>query len=322
MAEQQQQQIQPAQAREFVTQFVHDPKVLEGMPDADVLAFHGRIGQAIDKVRPAQQGFGDNWRQAIAGDNADELKQLERYSTPQDIWKKSRELEKRITSGELRAPAPGKDAKPEEVAAWRAQNGIPPTPDKYDLKLKDGLVIGEDDKPIINAILSKVHGKNVNNETASAFVEAYYEQVAEQVKKGGELAAKLKGDTAAALNKKWGAEYTGNLNRIHALIDANVPESSPMKAKIKATLETDADFAELMENFARQINPAGVLIPAGQGGYANALADEIKQIEGKMKAAQAAGRGSPEWKAYYDDEALQGRLRDLYAARDGSAKTG
>lgn len=310
-----QQTVAPAQAREFVSTFVPDPKLVAGLDDKAVVEYHGRVIQAIDKFRPVQTGaFPDNWRQTIAGDNADELKQLERYATPQDIWKKGRELEKRVTSGELRAAAPAKDAKPEDVAAWRAQNGIPAAPDKYELKLRDGLVIGEDDKPVISAILTKVHGKHVNNEVASAFVEAYYDQVEEQTKVGAQKQAEAKQATATALNKKWGGEYTGNINRIHGLVDANVPTNSPLNAKIKTTLETDQAFAEFMESMARQINPAGVLIPGAGGNYANALADEIKSIEALM----GAQKGTPEHDKYWKDEALQERYRDLIAARDAS----
>src|SRR5580765_7475618 len=73
-----------------------------------------------------------DWRKNIAGDDEKELAQASRYASPADIWKKARALEQRLSSGELR-PVLTKDAKPEEITAYRKAHGIPEAPDKYDL---------------------------------------------------------------------------------------------------------------------------------------------------------------------------------------------
>ena len=300
-------QIAPAEARTFVSAFVPDPKVIEGLDDTAVVAYHGRVSAAIDKVRPKGNGaFPDNWRQAIAGDNADELKQLERYSTPQDVWKKARALEVRLSSGELRSNLP-KDATPEQTAAWRKENGVPEAPEKYELKLKDGLVIGAEDKPIVDSFLKRLHGKHVTNEQASELVNAYYDILEAEAAKGETEKAGVKQKVSDALTTKWGGDYRGNMNRIAALVDANVPITSKLKGMIQATIETNQEFAELMETFARQINPVTTLIPGAGANIANALADEINAIELKMRTDRDA---------YNKDEALQARYRDLLDARE------
>ena len=300
-------QIAPAEARTFVSAFVPDPKVIEGLDDTAVVAYHGRVSAAIDKVRPKGNGaFPDNWRQAIAGDNADELKQLERYSTPQDVWKKARALEVRLSSGELRSNLP-KDATPEQTAAWRKENGVPEAPEKYELKLKDGLVIGAEDKPIVDSFLKRLHGKHVTNEQASELVNAYYDILEAEAAKGETEKAGVKQKVSDALTTKWGGDYRGNMNRIAALVDANVPITSKLKGMIQATIETNQEFAELMETFARQINPVTTLIPGAGANIANALADEINAIELKMRTDRDA---------YNKDEALQARYRDLLEARE------
>ena len=300
-------QIAPAEARTFVSAFVPDPKVIEGLDDTAVVAYHGRVSAAIDKVRPKGNGaFPDNWRQAIAGDNADELKQLERYSTPQDVWKKARALEVRLSSGELRSNLP-KDATPEQTAAWRKENGVPEAPEKYELKLKDGLVIGAEDKPIVDSFLKRLHGKHVTNEQASELVNAYYDILESEAAKGETEKAGVKQKVSDALTTKWGGDYRGNMNRIAALVDANVPITSKLKGMIQATIETNQEFAELMETFARQINPVTTLIPGAGANIANALADEINAIELKMRTDRDA---------YNKDEALQARYRDLLDARE------
>ena len=59
------QQVQPADARTFVQAFVPDPKMLEGMDDTSVVAYHGRVTEALDKVRPANGKWPDAWRQEL-----------------------------------------------------------------------------------------------------------------------------------------------------------------------------------------------------------------------------------------------------------------
>ena len=304
------QAVAPADARAFLAPFVPDPKLVESMDDKAVVEYHSRFTGTLDKVRPPK---GD-WRKEMAGDDEKEFKLAERYTTPADVWKKARALENRIASGELRSVLP-KDATPEQVTAWRTENGIPAEPTKYDLKLKDGLVIGAEDKPILDSILGKLHGKNVSNEQASELVNAYYEALEAETKKGGEILAQNKQKVSDALNVKWGADYRGNMNRIAALVDANVGATSPLKGMIHATLATNQEFAEFMETMARQINPVTTLIPGAGANVANALADEIKGIEAKMVAAQRAGPGTAEFKAYFGDEALQARYRELLDAQ-------
>ena len=299
--------VTPADARTFVESFIEDPGAAKTWDDNRIMSLHGKLTAAIDKVRPKGNGaFPDNWRQAIAGDNADELKQLERYSTPQDVWKKARALEVRLSSGELRSNLP-KDATPEQTATWRKENGVPEAPEKYELKLKDGLVIGAEDKPIVDSFLKRLHGKHVTNEQASELVNAYYDILEAEAAKGETEKATTKQRVSDALTTKWGGDYRGNMNRIAALVDANVPVTSKLKGMIQATLDTNQEFAELMETFARQINPVTTLIPGAGANIANALADEIKQIEDGMRKDRGA---------YNKDEALQARYRDLLEERE------
>src|SRR5260221_8933915 len=63
-----------------------------------------------------------DWRKNIAGEDEKEIAQIGRYASPADIWKKARALEQRMSSGELR-PVLMKDAKPEELTAYRKAHG-------------------------------------------------------------------------------------------------------------------------------------------------------------------------------------------------------
>ncbi len=67
---------------------------------------------------------------------------LDRFDSPAAVAKSYRELEAKVSSGELKAPVkpPAADAKPEEVAAWRKEQGLPETAQAYveGLKLPNG----------------------------------------------------------------------------------------------------------------------------------------------------------------------------------------
>lgn len=243
----------------------------------------------------------DTWRQDIAGNDEKELAQLARYATPADVWKKARALEQRVTSGELRSVLP-KDATPEQVAQWRTENGIPPSPDKYELKLREGLVIGEEDKPFVGKFLERMHGKNVNTEQASAIFEAYYDLLDEENGKAQAARAETEKKVEDALRGKWGNEYRDNQNRIQALLEANLPLDSKLKATLSASLKGNQELAELMENIARQIMPVTTLLPGAGGNIASAVEDEIAAIEKVMKEDRDR---------YNKDEKMQARWREL-----------
>ena len=68
-----------------------------------------------------------------------------------------------------------------------------------------------------------------------------------------------------------------------------------------------ADLVKTLVDWARQLNPAGVVLPGAGGNLAKSIDDEITQIETLMKTDRAT---------YNKDEKKQARLRELYAARD------
>src|SRR5690606_11096008 len=121
-----------------------------------------------------------DWREQLANGDEKLLSVLKRYTSPKSWSDAAFALRQKMSSGELKRAAPGKDAKPEEIAAWRKEMGIPESPDKYDLTLEGGLVIGDEDKPYISKFTERMHGKNASNEVVKEAVSAYYEIVEEQ----------------------------------------------------------------------------------------------------------------------------------------------
>lgn len=320
--------IQPAQAREFVGQFVHDPRALEGMADADVIGYHGRITQALDKVRPAN-AFPQNWREQLAlgadgKPNAGVLKRLERYNNPKAVADALVSVQERISAGELRSQLP-QNATPEQITAWRAENGIPEAADKYDIKLPTGMAIKEEDREIIGGLLAEMHPAGLSNTMASKFVESYYKVLDKQAAAIEAKIAETKTQTEDKLRAAWGSDYRQNKNNIDGVVSSLVPAGSKLAEKLKETMALDAEFAEFMAAAARQINPVTTLIPGSNSeNMPQAIDAEIKTIEAEM----AKGDNGKYYndvmvdKNGHKDTAMAHRYRELIAAKERTQARG
>lgn len=256
--------------------------------------------------------WGDNWRKEMAGEDEKELKILERYASPKDIYHKARELEKKLSSGELVAksefPVNGTD---EEKAEWRESQGLPKTADDYDLNFEDGITFGEEDQAIIDQFKQVAINTNMSNEQLKDTLRWYNEFQEQQVEA---MEAKDKEDRDTFIQeykKEWGADYDANINLINHMLDG-APDG--VKDKILngrqpdgTAFGNDPEIMAWLASTAREMNPAGTLTPAGGGETITGIQDEISKIENVMKTDR---------KKYNEDQAMQQRLRDLYSARE------
>lgn len=285
----------------------------------------GAASAAADAGKPSngddsKAGYWPNdWRNRVAGTDEKLLKRLERYQSPDDVTKALIGLQTKISAGELRSPLP-KNATEEQVKTWREENGIPESHDKYDLQLDKGLVIGDDDKPVIDSILKAVHEKHGNNEMASNMARVYFklkEEAEVQQQEEDRANAQAAED---ALRTEWGAEFRPNLNAIDnlfAMAPADLKDAIKFGRLADGTpIMANAGAIKWLNQLAREINPASTLIPNAGTNLSGAIDDEIKQIEKDM----GAPKGTPEYKAYWEDDKRQARYRDLLDAREKSQK--
>jgi hypothetical protein len=241
--------------------------------------------------------------------NGDEkvLKQLGRYASPVDVWTKARALESRLSSGELKSVLP-KDAKPEEMAAWRAENGIPETHDKYDL---GGFKVAETDKPVVDLILKNAHATNQTPAQVQANIKSFYD-VQERLTVARQEADVAAQDTAQeTLRAEWGPEFRRNMNLIGNLFDAS--GSQELKDNILrgrladgTPIGSSPEALKMILGLALMQNPAGTVVPAG-ANQGQVVDDEIATIEKFMKSNR---------KEYDKDEKKQARYRELLGARE------
>ncbi len=238
---------------------------------------------ATDTATATKGYWPDDWQKRIAGDDEKELKQIARYTSPAEVWKKARALEQRLSSGELKPILP-KDAKPEEITAWRKDNGIPEKPDGYELK---DITIPEGDKPLIDAFLANAHANHFTPDQAKAAVKSYYD-----IQTKNEEAVQVRDEqqrttTLDALNAEWGRDFRRNVGMVEGLL-AKFPESVRDALKSARLPDGTALFnnSDALKGFAAlalEMNPAGIYAPAGGGDLSKTAIDEYKDIQKTMR---------------------------------------
>lgn len=258
----------------------------------------------------------DGWREQLSAGDDKAAARLQRFDSPEAIWRSYRAMEQRMSSGELRSVLP-KDAKPEEVAKWRQENGIPETADKYNLTFDDGLVIGDEDKPIIDGFLKTAHVANMTGEQVKGALSWYYGEVERQSAERETADKKVQTETEDALRGKWGNDYRTNLNRINALLDTAPTglKDAFLHGRLAdgTPIGSSAGMLEFMALLSRQINPVGTVVPGAGANISNSIADEITKIEKVMREDR---------KTYNKDEAMQARYRELLSARERLGEQG
>lgn len=238
--------------------------------------------------------WGDDWREKIAGQDEKMQKHLSRFNSIEDIAKSNLELREKISKGEYkRATEPPKD---DEIALkeWRTENGVPESADKY--SIPEGIIVGEDDKPILNEFLKSMHERNVPDSYTKPAVEWYFKLQEQQLAQEAEFDKAQKIETEETLRKEWGAEYRSNYAEVENFVKGRFSE--PVANALLASSDTVIALAAM----SREINPTITLFPNSQNA-GQSLVDELKSIESKMHTD-----------AYKKDPKMQQRYGELLAA--------
>lgn len=277
-------QVTVDQAREVVTNFAPNPDVIKDMPEADVMAWHGNIQKQLS-THAENALKNHDWRGAIAGDNAEVRKRLDRFTSPKALWESVDQTQQKLSKGEMKVLTPFPDkGSDEEKATWRGQNSVP-ADGKYELKLPDGVVIGENDKPIVEAYLKHAFEKNIPSREVNESVGWFLSEKVAREARAREAFEAQKRDTAAELGAEWGADYKPTHNKIQGVLDSTIPsgeDGDALKGLINNAVATNPMFARFLGQIALQLNPVGTMVPGGQESQTTSISDRIKQIE-KMR---------------------------------------
>lgn len=271
---------------------------------------------AAASTAAAFMGWGDDWRTRMVSGSTDperEVKQLERYESPEQVWRKARELERKMSAGELRTALP-KDARPEEVARWRSENGIPAKPEEYKINMPAGRQPPKEDDAFLKAFLTSAHGSNFTQGQVDAAVSSFYSEVDRQEQAIGEAEKKAEMATEDQLRKEWGPDYRPNKAMAEALLarapagfrdrfmNGYLADHTPIRASAEAW--------KWLVQMEREINPAATVVPGASGDLGKTIETELADLKKMM-----GNQNSEYWKGP-KAQANQARYRDLLTAQE------
>lgn len=183
------------------------------------------IYEVVGETEPGKEGssaWPTDWRDQLAqgAGGADAAKVLARYQSPADVAKALLAAQQKIRSGEYKRAMPTSDS-PEELKAWREEQGIPDSPDGYELPQVQGVDMAnldETTKAGLDIIRTGLHKANLSRDQAATVSQAILELSTRQAEAQAEADAGHMDAVEDALRSEWGADYRRNLNMNGALL--------------------------------------------------------------------------------------------------------
>ena len=267
---------------------------------------------AADPATPAPKDWAA-LRTEIAGDDDKLLKRLSRYSSVKDVTDALIAAQNKIASGTLKSALPA-DPTPEQLAEWRADNGIPESPDKYDTALPDGMTIGEFDKPIVDNFVKQAHELNLTPDQVKSTLAWYFKDQEQQVAELRQADAAFTTESTEKLREEWGSEYKLNMNLVDGLL-SQLPENGKdllMGARLAdgTPLGSNPKVLRFFANLAREVNPVATVVPGSGTNAAQAIESEMANIQKLM-----GDRTSEYWNGPTANK-MQARYRELVTVQE------
>lgn len=222
-------------------------------------------------------------------------------------------MESRLSAGELKAVTPfpdkGTDA---EKQAWRQSQGIPDKPEDYKIELKNGMVVGEADKPLVDGFTKFAFENNLDPKAVNLGLQFYFEAQDKQHQQLVQLDATRKQEAEDALRSELGAEYRSTVNMVDNFLSSDPQFAQRLLGGRLADgtkIGDDPAVIKWLAGLVREINPLAALVPNG--------ADQARGVNERKVAIEAmmGDRNSEYWRGAKAD-ALQKEYREILEALD------
>jgi len=235
---------------------------------------------------------------------------LSRYSTLDDYIKAGYEAQNKLSSIKANSK-PGKDATPEEIAEYRKANGVPDDPTGYDIALPDGLILGDNDRPIAESFMQVAHKHNLPNDVVNDIIAQHLQLQEQSVSERIDEDNRQYEATMETLRSPevWGGEFARNRNMILNLLNEAPPGVSDLVQGARlpdgSALANNPEVLVWLNNLARKINPTATLTDGNRSMAVSQIEDEMADIQKLM-----GDSNSEYWKGP-KSEKMQARFREL-----------
>lgn len=235
-----------------------------------------------------EQDWSDDWREKMAGGDEKKLKRLQRFPSPQAVLEFGLNAEKSWKQGKDPDPFPDKGTD-EEKAAWRKANSIPDAPGEYikDFTLPDGLVIGENDKPIVDQYLADAHAQNMKPSEVQSNLAWFFKWREGQTQALSDKDIDDRSSVSEELTREWGGDMKRNLGAAYELVKSVGDEEADaiMDARLPdgTKLGNHPKIIKWLAQTSLELNPALSVIPTKGTDAMTSLKTRMTEIENVMK---------------------------------------
>lgn len=252
----------------------------------------------------------EDWRGRFAGSNEEELKKLNRYKTPENVWKAYKAMEQKLSSGEYMRARPD-PADEEAMTEWRKEMGLPDTHEGY----LEGMELDEIIQPVAEAYAEKMFAKGHSKEDVQAGVNAYLEERQKALEARVEADEENRRMVEDELRADWGPEYRGNLNTMHAMLEMYGDEEATealfsARTADGTVLGDHPAVLRLIVGLAKELMPSGVVTPMGGS-------DPAKSLQAEKEELQRLMTNTREWAQRED---LQKRYLEILEAEERASR--
>jgi len=268
----------------------------------------GAAEGAKDKGAEGAAPAPSDWRAALKSPDAKKF--AESSPDVDHLVARALQLQKQVSTAIV---PPGKDAKPEEISAYRKRIGVPDAPEGYKFAMPEGVEATEADKAFQATMAKTFHAANVSAEQAKVLNEAFNE-VTKAAQEAQVQADKQFAEQAEAeLRKAWpGAEY--DKNRTFAERAATWMFGDQME-ELRHLETKDGRFILDHPMFLRAFAAAGremaegQLIPPMAADDRGRAEEQVKDIRARIEAAQGRGDSKEANRLFQEEQRLLSQIQ-------------
>lgn len=160
----------------------------------------------------APPSWRDDWREALSGGDEATLRHMKRFASPENYAKSYRDLQKKMTAGQLVAALP-EGATDDEKAAYRKQQGIPDKPEGYAFEFPKEVEATDGDKAALASYREVAHALNLPPSQAKGLFDWWTQQRAAGEQQRYDAARENTIQTLASLRSEYGKDFPSYFGR-------------------------------------------------------------------------------------------------------------
>jgi len=262
----------------------------------------------------------DNWREEFADGDEEELKRLKRYNTPAAVNKARRQLEKKLSSGNLKPVRPDTDDQ-KVLAEWRKSVGVPDTPEGYMEHVLD-VDLSDLDAGLTSKMLKVMHEEGIPSREVSRVVKEFVSQQTQATIERMQADADFKSTAEDELRADLGPKYREGMNVMATLVHEFGNDKVKQKLFGGRTSEgyllgDDPDILKFLINVATAYYPDNQIVstPSAEGSnVVDTIEKELRDLAAEM--ADSNDRMNLGSLHYWKNPDKQQRYRDLLMAKE------